>query len=72
MGILDGLNKTIGTVNRTSSTVRGGMDAAKGAKQTTQAVGKVFEKKCKFCGKPLQTDAEKQKGVCASCALSRM
>ncbi|MDD5163706.1 MAG: hypothetical protein PHD95_05885 [Candidatus ainarchaeum sp.] len=70
MGILDDLNKTIGTVNKTTGTVRSGMDAAKSAKETAGAVGKVFEQKCKYCKQPLKMEEEKKKGICARCALA--
>ncbi len=79
MGLLDGLNKTLNTVGKVSSTTNRVMSEGANAKRTADnvgkvagAVGKALAKKCKYCNSELKTDAEKQKGVCVNCALSRM
>jgi len=42
------------------------------AKKTAEKANEAMQKKCKYCGQPLKTDAEKQKEMCANCALQRM
>lgn len=75
MGILDGIEKILGTVDRTTSAADRGIRGAEKAKQISDkvggAVGKVLEKKCKYCQTPLKTDMEKKKEMCMNCALSR-
>lgn len=72
MGIFDSINKITGTMNKTSNTVSSAQSAVRNVKNTASSVGKAFEKKCKICKSPLKTDLEKQKGLCANCALKQM
>ncbi len=72
MGLFDKINDTVRGVEDATYTANRGINATQNAKKTADTVGGALAKKCKYCNKPLQSDAEKNKGVCANCALERM
>ncbi len=72
MGILDSFEKVVNTASRATGTAQRGANTISTAKNLADKAGKVLEKKCKECGSPLKSDIEKQKGICANCALKRM
>ena len=76
MGLLDSLERTLNTVSRTTNAADNAISQAEKAKQISGkvggALGKALEKKCRICKKPLKTELEKKKGICAECALSKM
>ena len=73
---LDTLSGILGKVNRANSMTHSTIDTVKGAKKTVidvkKEVGDALKKKCKLCGAPLNTDLEKEKGICANCALKQL
>ena len=75
MGLFDSLGKIVSTVDRTTQGVEHGINTAERAKRVGDRVGGAggaFQKKCKFCEKPLSSNDEKKAGVCTECALERL
>lgn len=72
MGILESVERTLGTASRTANAAENTISTAERAKRVTDKVGGALAQKCKFCQKPLATDMEKKKGICSACALARM
>ena len=73
LGLFDSLNKTVSGVNSAMNSAQQAARTAQRAKGMADKAGKMLEKKCRVCNQqPLKTDLEKQKGMCANCALKQM
>ncbi len=75
MGLFDSLGKIASTVDKTTRGVEHGINTAERAKYAGDRIrgtGDTFQKKCRFCQRPLSTGDEKKAGVCTECALGRL